>query len=264
MADEGELPLALQGKHRVFEAMLEHGLTAVVLDPQLPGVVVPRWLHKQDTLVLNYSWRFQISDFRFDAEAVEASLSFRGTPTYCRVPWDAVIAIRSEVVQHSFTWTDILPPELLSALAREEPSARALPGVVEVEGNNVRAHSAAGTVIVEVAQPRPVSVPAAVAPNEARLGGPRAAAESAGPPRRTARRPNLRVIGGGSGDADLEKVGPEASLGAEALALEAAAAPSDLSALAEGGEDAASPRVDDPDPEAPPPPRPRPALRLVR
>ncbi len=263
MADVGELPLALQGKHRVFEAMLEHGLTAIVLDPRLPGVVVPRWLQKQDTLVLNYAWKFHLQDFRFDAEAVEASLSFRGTPTFCRVPWAAVVAIRSEVVRRSFTWTETIPPALQPAAAAEGPGPCALPGVVEVEGEEVRAHSAAGSVSVEIGRIRATSAPVEAALSEAIALELPGGGEASLAPRRTANRPNLRVIGRGGDEVQNSAEGSGERPAAAPLAMDAAATPAaaegaDRLPLADG-----SPPAEGPEPEAPPP-RPRPALRLVR
>ena len=64
-------------KQAVFAEMLEQGIAALHLDARRPGVEVPPDLSGRCWLVLNYSYRYNIDDFRFDGQQVFASLSDR-------------------------------------------------------------------------------------------------------------------------------------------------------------------------------------------
>lgn len=103
-------------KPAVFQKMLEQGIAALHLDARHMGVAVPSELRGRSWLVLNYSYRFNIDDFTFDDDLVQASLSFSGIRFACRVPWEAVFAIsdaNSEVVR---VWERDAPLELRAVL----------------------------------------------------------------------------------------------------------------------------------------------------
>lgn len=91
-------------KRRVFEDLLEKGMVAVVLDATMQGVCVPE-KHKHDpALMLNFSNRFGIHDFRHDAFGVYCTLSYGGVQFYTIVPWDAVAAIASHTTHEAVYW----------------------------------------------------------------------------------------------------------------------------------------------------------------
>ncbi|MBI5607508.1 MAG: hypothetical protein HY902_01355 [Deltaproteobacteria bacterium] len=104
-------------KRKVFDELLQQGITALHLDARRPDVMVPPHLADQAWLVLNYSWRYGVHDFRFDDEAVEASLSFGGRPYFCRVPWSAVFAVTDTSRNQGYIWNDEVPGEVAPAAA---------------------------------------------------------------------------------------------------------------------------------------------------
>jgi stringent starvation protein B len=104
--------LTSKEKRKVFEGLLEQGVTALHLDPRREGVDVPPWLRDQPWLVLNYSYRYGIADLRWDDDAVCASLSFARQPYPCRVPWSAVFGITDDPRHQGRTWERDVPPDL--------------------------------------------------------------------------------------------------------------------------------------------------------
>ncbi len=86
-----------QQKFEAFCELIEQGMVMVTLDARCAGVSVPPYLAQEADLRLNFSHRFQVRDFAYDAEGVRASLSFPEGIFYCNVPWTAVLAIRSHV-----------------------------------------------------------------------------------------------------------------------------------------------------------------------
>jgi stringent starvation protein B len=104
--------LRAQQKRKLFETLLEAGVAALHLDPRAAGVAVPGHLTDQPVLVLNFSFRYGVKDFRFDDKGVEASLSFSRQPFYCVVPWSAVFAVTSDDRTQGSVWQEDLPEEL--------------------------------------------------------------------------------------------------------------------------------------------------------
>ena len=91
-------------KEEIDLKSLDKGIVSVMLDATISGVTVPDHLRGCKRLVLNYSYRYHISDFEFDEKRVVASLSFQGVPYQCVVPWDSVLAIGGlgETVYYEF------------------------------------------------------------------------------------------------------------------------------------------------------------------
>lgn len=60
-----------------------------------PGVLVPQSLQKKSYVVLQvgFDMPVPIPDLRVTEEGVSGTLSFRGVPFFCVVPWDAVSAL---------------------------------------------------------------------------------------------------------------------------------------------------------------------------
>jgi stringent starvation protein B len=108
-------------KLRVFARLAERGMVMVTLDARSAGVRVPPHLAGELQLNLNFSLRFGIDDFAFDDDGVRASLSFRGTPFSCDVPWSAVYLMTSAVDAERLMWPDSLPSELATLVP---PQAR--------------------------------------------------------------------------------------------------------------------------------------------
>lgn len=168
-------------KRKLFAALLQEGVTALHLDPRRPGVIVPGRFGSQGWLVLNYSFRYGIADFRFTDQEVEASLSFGGQPFYCRVPWTAVFAITDNSRQRGRIWHDEVPADVDSAIGSGQakaPTPRGAPRRNGLTALPVRSADKQAT-----GRPIPLRPAEAVPPEPA----------TAKPPRR----PGLRLIAGG-------------------------------------------------------------------
>lgn len=136
-------------KQAVFAELLQHGIAALHIDARREGVQVPTNLRGRPWLVLNYSYRYHIDDFRFDDTNVFASLSFAGTRYPCRVPWAAVFAISDAGREEIRVWPEDMPLELRAALTADSadqevlaPIARApkeatnAPGLKVIDGGS--------------------------------------------------------------------------------------------------------------------------------
>lgn len=104
-------PWAAQ-KLQAFQRLIEEGMVLVNLDARRPGVSVPEQHVGDVQLGLNFSHRFYAPDFDFDEQGVRASLSFRGEPFFCDIPWSAVFMMRSHVTDEVFLFPTSVPSEL--------------------------------------------------------------------------------------------------------------------------------------------------------
>ena len=83
-------------KRSFFENALENGVATLYLDPRVAGVVVPAKFAGNPSLILNYSYGYNISDFCFDDFSVIATLSFSRIPFKCIIPWNSVFGITNQ------------------------------------------------------------------------------------------------------------------------------------------------------------------------
>jgi stringent starvation protein B len=107
-------------KKDVGRALLLKGSVFVHLDPRIEGVVVPEWLQDQPQLVLQIGLDMPvpIPDLRVDAHGVFGTLSFKGQPYACTVPWDAVFALVGDDGR-GMVWPESMPAEIASEVERE-------------------------------------------------------------------------------------------------------------------------------------------------
>ncbi len=110
-------------KSAAFAALLAKGITALHMDARVAGLRVPSHLRDRSWLVLNFSYGYQLSDFNFDDDGVQASLSFGGRPFPCFVPWEAVFAMSDESRDTFHFWQEEMPPEALASLAEASAAA---------------------------------------------------------------------------------------------------------------------------------------------
>lgn len=118
----------LPAKKDVARALLLRGSVFVHLDPRRSGVLVPARLRSQAQVVLQVGLDMPvpIPDLRVDEEGIFGTLSFKGIPFTCFVPWNAVFALVGEDAK-GMVWSKEMPEEVASALVRE---ARREPGQV--------------------------------------------------------------------------------------------------------------------------------------
>ena len=105
-----EIPTQALEKRRAFEELLEFGIVSIAFDPKVALVEVPSIYRTSTHMVLNYSYRYHIHDFKFDDRGTRATLAFPEGYFCCYVPWDAVFSIHSDKAQKSLFWPDSSPP----------------------------------------------------------------------------------------------------------------------------------------------------------
>lgn len=106
-------PRKLPPKKDVLDAFLGNGSARIFIDPRRSGVLVPKWFAKQPELVLRvgYSLSPPIPDLVVSDEAVSCTLSFNRSPHWCKMPWNAVFAVVSDVDGRGVVWPDDVPVE---------------------------------------------------------------------------------------------------------------------------------------------------------
>lgn len=127
----------LPAKKYVFAALLLRGTVFIHLDPRKPGVVVPQRLKMQAQVVLQVGLDMPvpIPDLHRDNEKVSGTLSFKGVPFTCTIPWSAVFALVGDDAK-GMVWKSELPPEIVKEVEKNEEQAKAQPlpeGVVRLD-----------------------------------------------------------------------------------------------------------------------------------
>lgn len=107
-------------KREIFTQCLKSGVTSVMLDATVAGVVVPESFMGARDLTLNYSYLYNIRDFSFDENAIVASLSFSGVPFKCTVPWSAVLSISSEPIGKYYAFDQRAVPVQTSSTVQRQ------------------------------------------------------------------------------------------------------------------------------------------------
>jgi stringent starvation protein B len=114
-------PGAMPKKREVVTKLLEDGPVLVHLDARRPGVDVPDQ-HRSEpkqVLRLGHGLTPPIPDLDIDDTGIRATLTFRGKPFPCRIPWAAVYAVVAEDGR-GLVWPEHVPPEVQSEFARGE------------------------------------------------------------------------------------------------------------------------------------------------
>ncbi len=123
------LPPPLPAKKDVARALLLRGSVFVHLDPRKAGVLVPTRLRLQAQVVLQVGLDMPvpIPDLRIDEEGVYGTLSFKGVPFTCFVPWGAVFALVGDDAK-GMVWSTEMPTEIAAEVDREGRRRRAIGG----------------------------------------------------------------------------------------------------------------------------------------
>jgi len=110
----------LPAKKDVARALLLRGSVFVHLDPRVSGVLVPARLRSQAQVVLQVGLDMPvpIPDLRIDEEGVFGTLSFRGVPFTCFVPWAAVFALVGDDGK-GMVWSTEMPSEIAAQRERD-------------------------------------------------------------------------------------------------------------------------------------------------
>jgi hypothetical protein len=113
-------PSPLPAKKDVARALLLRGSLFVHLDPRRPGVLVPSRLRSQAQVVLQVGLDMPvpIPDLRVDEAGLFGTLSFKGVPFACFVPWGAVFALVGEDAK-GMVWNTDMPVEIAAEVERE-------------------------------------------------------------------------------------------------------------------------------------------------
>ncbi len=99
------------------------------LDPRQAGVLVPTRLRLQAQVVLQVGLDMPvpIPDLRIDEEGVYGTLSFKGVPFTCFIPWGAVFALVGDDAK-GMVWPAEMPAEIAAEVDREGRRKRASGG----------------------------------------------------------------------------------------------------------------------------------------
>jgi len=105
-----------ESKLACFSRLVDEGLVLVTLDARVPGVQVPKRFAGALQFHLNFSHRFRVPDFAYDDLGVRATLGFDTGDFKCVVPWNAVYAMSSQVLNERRVFPESFPQELLAVL----------------------------------------------------------------------------------------------------------------------------------------------------
>jgi stringent starvation protein B len=119
--------MASEQKRAKLIEMLGQGMVMIHLDARRPGVVVPRAHAGDRHLRLNLSHAFSIPDFVVGEHLVSATLSFGGVPFHCEVPYEAVFAMSSHVVDKGYVWPADMPADIALDAPEEAGAAKEPP-----------------------------------------------------------------------------------------------------------------------------------------
>lgn len=129
-------PRKLPPKKDVLDAFLTTGSARIFLDPRRTGALVPKWFAKQAELVLRVGYTLSppIPDLTVTEEAVSCTLSFNRAPFWCKMPWNAVFAVVSDVDGRGVVWPEDVPIEsqLLKPSREDARPARPRPKLASV------------------------------------------------------------------------------------------------------------------------------------
>lgn len=124
-----ETRAAMPAKRSVVDKLLQDGAVLLHLDARREDVDVPE-AHRGDVklvLRIGYGLTPVIPDLAVDEEGVRATLTFRGQPHLCVVPWAAVYAVVSEDGR-GLVWPEDVPPEVARDFSHDTRASQPLDG----------------------------------------------------------------------------------------------------------------------------------------
>ena len=73
-----------------FSKMIKDGLTQVLVNGYVDGVSLPKNMIKNYAIPINWSIKFNLKDFAYDARGVSGTLSFSKKPFIVVLPWSSI------------------------------------------------------------------------------------------------------------------------------------------------------------------------------
>jgi stringent starvation protein B len=133
------LSAPLPEKRSVVDAMLKDGPVLLHLDARRPGVKVPAGLADDPALVLRVGYTLSppIPDLVVDEEGVRATLTFRGVPHGCVVPWSALFAVTNEAGQ-GLVYDQDVPAEVAARMKGEDEADEEPPEPPKPKGRHLK------------------------------------------------------------------------------------------------------------------------------
>jgi stringent starvation protein B len=101
-----------EDKKMHLERLLDKGTVMLFVDSRRPEVQVPDQHRDNPQLTLNLDYAFQIPDFKILEEGIEASLSFNRVRVFCRLPFNAIYALRSDSAGEMVFFIEDAPTDL--------------------------------------------------------------------------------------------------------------------------------------------------------
>ncbi|MEM6730689.1 MAG: hypothetical protein AAF658_03995 [Myxococcota bacterium] len=121
-----------EAKQDLLRRLLEAGMVQVMLDARSGGVDVPTHLRGDYQLRLNLSYRFN-NHMEIDQDGVEATLTVKGEPYTCRIPWHCLyMMVLTNNEDPPFIFPGDMPPELMH-LANQLQDDQAREAMIEPE-----------------------------------------------------------------------------------------------------------------------------------
>jgi len=98
----------------------------VHLDPRHPLAVIPNNLKAKSSMILQFGYNMPLAipDLFVSDGGIQGTLSFKGVPFVCFVPFDSVYAIVNDEGAGQI-WGDEMPTEVRDHMAREAEKAKA-------------------------------------------------------------------------------------------------------------------------------------------
>lgn len=117
-----------EAKQDLLARLLEEGMVQVMLDARAGGVDVPTHLRGDYQLRLNLSYRFN-NHMELDHDGVEATLTFKGEPYTCRIPWASLyMMVLTSNDDPPYIFPGDMPPELMHLASQlQDEGERAQP-----------------------------------------------------------------------------------------------------------------------------------------
>lgn len=108
-------------KEEYFERLMDSGMVQVFVDPRRRGVKLPAGFKTQPYVSLNWSHKFNLKDFSFDALGVRGTLSFAGTDFFVDLPWKSIwgMVIGASPKETFRLWKEDMPKDAPIEFAQE-------------------------------------------------------------------------------------------------------------------------------------------------